>query len=423
MDPAQITAKSVEISKCLINKEAGFHSYDLDRTKTCGDLARFAVNIRQSDSINSEEQLAGISNALKMPYPVVRADILNQLEDLGWIDVLREGQRVKRIDESIPPLEDILSTLGKKWTEDDPTEIDAASINSLTMLSKSPMTREALMSELDIIDEKFDVTLGYGVQANFLGTFNSQELDVESIWSPLYWAANSDKVIKYLDKQSEDTYQTLGNITKELRKYPGMPDGRIGSTKKGYIDAGIAHGFFPSVSVTGKNEIKRDYVFAATPQFEVGPDKDIFEKARLIVGCLRHGQYHADVTNIKYPIFLLRALREGRLKPHSYAQIQYALLISNRICTFEPVKMFYGTGYKIRFIDTPENNVAADIAEEMLRGHEPATASINEPEVKELLTTGMFNYSSEQRTIRSAGKISAKGEFDRLLESMQGVKS
>ena len=63
----QITAKSVEISKCLINKQVGFHDFDLEITKSTGDIARFAANIRQARTLE-EEQLAAIGTALKIPY-------------------------------------------------------------------------------------------------------------------------------------------------------------------------------------------------------------------------------------------------------------------------------------------------------------------------------------------------------------------
>lgn len=229
-------------------------------------------------------------------------------------------------------------------------------------------------------------------------------------------------VTLHLDKQHEENYKTLSTLAREFRDYPGRPVDQIKKPNLVLVNAGVAHGFFPSVGVTGRTDIRHDYVFAATPHFELDPKKDIFERARLIVACIRHGQYHAEVTKIKYPYLLLNALREDRLKPHGYAKTQYALLIANGICSYETVGTGYGTGYKIRFINTPENNVAMDIAEEMLRGREPTTASITEPEVKELLTTGMFNYSSEQRIIKSATKISARGEFDRLLEAIQGVR-
>ena len=402
----------------MINKEAGFQDFDLDITKSIGDIARFAANTRQSGTLD-EIQLAGIANALKISYGTLRTNILNELEDLGWVQIISKGSRIKKIDENIPPLQDILATLGKKWEEMEPTKIDRASVNSLSLLSKSPATKEALISELSINDECLETTLEYGEQTSYLGTFKSETIEEDVVWTPLYWAGKMDQVLKFLNRQTYENFEIIGNITKGFLQYQGRPIDQIGE-QKSLINAGIGQGYFPSVAVKDRNGISHEYIFAATPHFEAEPENDIFEKARLIVGCIRHGQYHAEVTRIKYPVNLLRALRENKLSDHSYAVIQYALLIANRICTYEPVQTSYGTGYKVIFIDTPENNLAADIAEEMLTGETPIGGSIDEPEARQLLMKGTFNYSAEQRQIKSAGKIVAKSEFGRLMEYMRG---
>ena len=74
MDNAQIAAKCVEISKCLINRGSGLHTFDLDDTRTIGNIARFAANIRQSEQI-SEQQLAAIADTLKQDYSIGYAAI------------------------------------------------------------------------------------------------------------------------------------------------------------------------------------------------------------------------------------------------------------------------------------------------------------------------------------------------------------
>ncbi len=102
LDSSKITAKCVEVSKCLINKEVGFHDYDLDVTRSIGDIARLAANIRQSGTIYPE-QLAAISAAIKQDYRTIRADSLPTLEDLGWVEIRWDGRKIRRIDESIPP--------------------------------------------------------------------------------------------------------------------------------------------------------------------------------------------------------------------------------------------------------------------------------------------------------------------------------
>ena len=420
MDNAQIAAKCVEISKCLINRGSGLYTFDLDDTRKIGNIARFAANIRQSEQI-SEQQLAAIADTLKQDYSIVRSDTLPFLEELGWVEAYKEGRKIIRIEEYLPPLEDILSTLGKQWKENEPSPIDVATVSSLSKLSDRPMTKDALISEVGIENEKFDITLEYGGQANYLGTFMSEEFGKETVWTPLYWAGKLDTVLNFLNRQTYDEFKALGTLTREFLKYPGRPEDRTHHDRKSLVDAGVAHGYFPSVAVTDRKNDQHEYIFAAAPEFEVNPQKDIFEKARLIVACIRHGQYNAEVTRIKYPVLLLHALRENRIAPHSYAKIQYALLIVNGICTYKEVPTSYGIGYQLKFNDTPENNAAADTAEQMLKGQDPSSGAVSEPEVKELLITGLFNYSSEQRRMKSTTQISAKGDFDRLMEYLQGV--
>lgn len=303
----------------------------------------------------------------------------------------------------------------------EPTQIERASVYSLSLLSERPSTKEALISEMEIDDECLKTMLEYGEQTSYLGTFESEILEEDIVWTPFYWPGKMDGVIKFLNRQTSQNFDTIGNVTREFLKYPGRPIEQI-NQHKSLINAGIGQGYFPSVAVADRNGISHEYVFASTPHFGAEPDKDIFEKARLIVSCIRHGQYHAEVTKIMYPVNLLRALRENRLSAHSYALIQYALLIENRICIAETVKASYGTSYQIKFIDTPENILAADIAEEMLKGEKPMVGSVGEPEVRAMLINGTFNYSAEQRQVKGAEKIVAKNEFNKLMEYMIGSR-
>jgi hypothetical protein len=417
LNNADITAKCVEISKCLLNTEVGFQDYDLDTTRTVGDIARFAANIRQAGTLE-EETLVAIGVALKIDYKDIRNDILPTMEDLEWISTYGAGRKIQKIDEYIPPLDTVLDELGEYWQGNDLTNIDIASVNSVAYLSEKPATKDAVMSELDIDTNSLESTLNYGEQTSYLGTFYSENLGEEVVWTPFYWADKTDDVVKFLAKQSYDSLDRIGEVTKEIKQYPGRPLDMIQGEKKTLVEAGIGQGYFPSVSVQ-KEGNALEYIFPAAAQFGAKPENDIFEKARLIVGCIRHGQYHADVTKIKYPLSILRILRANQLKPHSYALNQYSPLIINRICTYEEVSTRFGTGYKINFIDTPENNIAADIAEKMLSGNN-SIYSITEPEVDELLVKGKFEYTSHVRQIKNKMNIAAKDEFSRLMETMRG---
>lgn len=249
--PAEITAKSVEVSKCLINKEAGFHTYDLDVTRTTGDVARFAANIRQAVAL-SEKQLVAVCYAMKLDYRALRADVLPILEQLGWAEAHRDGGRIARVEESVPPLADILSTLGKEWHERSPTDVDRAAVNSISLLSKRPAEYDALLSELGVPPDALDTTLQYGQQADFLGTFVSAETGKKVVWTPFYWSGKMDEVRKFLSRQAEPRLQEIGRLAKQLKDYPGRPIEHLTSQGEGILNGGIAHGFYPAVGVNDR---------------------------------------------------------------------------------------------------------------------------------------------------------------------------
>jgi len=422
LNDAQVAAKCVEISKSLLNTQVGLVNYDLWVSRSVGDATRFAVSIRQVGEIEPNT-LAAISAALKIDFRITKSEILPLFEDFGWIAVRRKGKTIKKIDEKIPPMEDVLSTLGQLWSEQKPTVIDVTTVKALSALAKNPASKEALLSNLDLKTEHFQTAFDYGQQARYFGSFKSIESEKEIIWTPLYWAGKIEKVLKFLEKQSEEKFEKLGSLTRNLVKYPGIPREKLSIPKTSkFLDSGIWHGYFPSVRVKDRHQKEHEYIFAATPQFEMDPKKDIFERARLIVSCIRHGQYHAEVTKIRYPRSILSAMRNNVMKPHPYADVQYALLVIHGIVRLEPARTGYGKAWRVVWIDSPENNLAADIADKLLAGEELVATSREELETREMLVQGVFNYSSEQRRIKTSKQIVAKKEFDRLMEYVGGVK-
>lgn len=148
IDHGDIVTKAVEISKSLVNTQTGMHTYDLEVTRGIGDLARFAITIKGVRSISGEEQIAAISNAMKIDYRIVKSEILGSMEKLGWLEIDKEGSKVSGIREKVPPTEDIIKALGEEWFNRTPGTIDEASVKALTVLCNKPYESEAMESEL-----------------------------------------------------------------------------------------------------------------------------------------------------------------------------------------------------------------------------------------------------------------------------------
>lgn len=411
MNSAETAAKSVEVSKCLINKESGFHDSDLYATNTIGNVARLAANFRQRGIISYNE-LTGISQVIKQDFTGTLNAYLPLLQKFEWVEI-NKNNKSAFIQEYVPPIEDVLKTLGEEWVEMEPTGVDIGTIECLEFLKNKPISKEGLISEIDISEESLDISLDYGKQLDYFGTFNSNDGE-EIVWTPFYWPGKTDKILKFLKKQTYPEFDKIESISRQLSKYQGMPLEMLNN--KDIINAGIFCGFFPSAGVLGGNKLTYDYIFKASPNFGIDPKNDIFEKARQIVACVRHGQYHAENSKIRYPVLLLRALRNNGLGAHSYTKTQYATLLMNGVCKFQEIYVGQQKRYEIKFVETPENNVAMDIAEEMLSGEEPLTASIREPEIDNMFTRGVYRYNSEQRLLNNRATVEAKDQFERLID-------
>jgi hypothetical protein len=220
LNDAQITVKCVEVGKSMLDTTVGLANYDLKTTRSIADKARFALSIRRGRSIDSEEMLGAISSALKIEFRLLQSEILPEFVDKNWVDIIKDGSRITQVNERIPPIEDILSTLGAEWRESETTDIEAATIAALEELSVKPVLKDSLISELNLEGDKFQTLFDYGQQAAFLGSFLSEEQGKEVVWSPLYWASNPERVAKYLSKRSLPEFKTIGSLTTKIRGYP-----------------------------------------------------------------------------------------------------------------------------------------------------------------------------------------------------------
>ena len=405
LDLAEITAKSVEISKSLINfSQNGMVSYHLNNTSTTGDAARLAVCLRNRDSKITDDVFAGICGGINIDYRIATNTLIPKLESLNWLKIKRDGNKIQNLDENLPPIDDILAGLGSLWKENNPTMVEQGTLFALAELSKRPYSKDAMESEVELDIQDFDTMMDYGKQAHYFGEYTSKENNKQILWTPMYWSKNQEKVELFLSKQSETSLENLLELSQKIKQFQGMPIDYLGKVEPSLLNGGIATGLLPAIEIKSNSGDIYKYLYSANPQFDSTKNSDIFEKARMIVSCIRHGQYHAGGTRIKFPSLILRALRNDNLGSHPYAQYQYAILALHNIVRFE-----HRTGTtKVRWIDSPENNIAADTAKLLLEGHEIVDLTAETLETTKLLVQGLTSYSSEIRRKMASEKIVAR---------------
>jgi hypothetical protein len=78
--------------------------------------------------------------------------------------------------------------------------------------------------------------------------------------------------------------------------------------------------------------------------------------------------------------------------------------------------------YKVKWIDSQENNLAAEMAEQLLKSEPIYQHTYQEVEAKKVLVTGLYDYSNEQRKLKSATSIAATNYYERLMNDLAGAR-
>lgn len=415
LTPVETTARAVEISKgltALPTDEAIFSGADLKNTRETGVLARASAILRGQQTVTARS-LRHIAQEVGASWTELEGIYLPKLSDMGWGEMRKEGRKFVGFHEQIPPVDEVLRTLGKDWEEQEPTPYDLGSVQGLHLLSERPFSRDAFASELGMDPQTAKDVVEYGLAGTYF-----DEAD-KTLWSPLFFNKNDDEVVRFLDSTSEAEYQALQATCQALKARPGTPIDLLGQPQAA-VDAAVRAGFLTSVRVRSPTE-EYPYLFAPNAQFSGTSGTDLFDKARAVVAALRHGQHHAGVTRIRYPNALLNAFVEGRMAPHSYAVYQYAALQVNGVASIKPVQVLGSTRYQVSFIDTPENRQVIKLASWLLRAN-TETPDISDPEIVLMFGQGIISGAAKERVARRQKRVAANDSLVQLMRTVRGVR-
>jgi len=277
--------------------------------------------------------------------------VLRELEEIGWVRLVRSGANLKRVEVLVPSLRDGFDTIGERWKSVGPTEIEQASVLILGETIARPIDLEDLERKHGLSVDAARVVVEIGETGTYL---RRHRLDDGSriLYSPLYGDNNPEKahalVKKYGDSRITDLIGRIdasqGIPVKHLSEDPILRDA---------ILAGLV--LAPSV---------RDEKFVFTPQQGTAPEETVvLDKARAILACVRYGQHFAGITRIFSPRAIIdKLVDKKRLAPHSEHAEQYGLLVKKGVGRVERI----GDRWQFSIIDTDDNMKALRTARDLL---------------------------------------------------------
>jgi hypothetical protein len=154
--------------------------------------------------------------------------------------------------------------------------------------------------------------------------------------------------------------------------------------------------------------------------------KPVLEKALAVLACLRCGQHFGGYNSLAADALVAvidRLLDPGRgfLRPHESHERQYRLMHAAGLLAFDPDLMPGGKWVTPRFIDTPDNREALQIARDLITYGEPVAGRVGDDQARAALVLGQPFAAPMQTVARLRGKAAATPkQWQKVIDAALG---
>ena len=370
-----------------------------------GMAARLAIHIRGRDAIEYE-LLKQIAAYLFGVPQMLFQNVIEVLQDVGFIRVVRNPSRERRVMPQVPYFKNLYEGLSEYADIKGINEYEKASVTILNRLASGPVSQRTILKELCLDTQTADLVLNAGKAGAYINSFNRSDGD-EVLISPVYFSEKPDELAKVIEKQGvELAFKTL----EAIRKHPGWPlsaiqknlaigDIKLHPEQVIFIREILQRGILQPPAVE-TNSGSNYFLFTPPIGNEKIPvvEKEIYEKAMALIAAVRQGQHFANFP-IKSPLAVLRALqRDSWLRPTTEAKEQWRAVALLRICKVIPV---HSGWHEVHLISTEENQKALNLALQLFEMGDVTEERGLNPEAQLMIASGGIYHE----TLRGLGMV------------------
>lgn len=383
----------------------------LEDTQLIGMAATLASTIRGEDVIADAQALKVVAaDQLDInPYAFNRVIELLHTYDLVR-DVRTTAGKILSFSENVAYHETLYEQLGDAWETSTPDDVAVGVIDVVHRLARGPMAREDLEADMPGTSAERSAVLDVTARSELVRAFSTP--DGEILYSPFHGFEHPGALVtvfsQHGNQQAREDFQKLAS-------HQGIP-----------VDEGtpvlataVMAGLIPAPSVQRPDGVLQPFAFLpyTIDASFFRAKKSVLDKALAILACVRCGQHFGGVTNIRYPVALLRKLRSGAaLAPHSSTRRQYDVLYRMRIVHYGSLT---AERTSVRFVDTADNLEALDLAIQLALYGQPLNDRAGEAEARSMLAPD-GSYLAPMQTIRDRrGKVGVpENDMVKLVEAL-----
>lgn len=378
MDKKQIAEFAFDIQTGLGRTDAP----EFDRLRTVGMAGTLAIHIRGLGEIPYDVLRKVSDFYFDIPSYALK-DVIGVLDEVRFVDVVSIGSRIERIIPKVPHFKDVYSILGEHPDLNSLNEHEQATLHILGTLQHQPENRDRLLATSGIDKPVFDRCIDIGGVGGLVREHRVRGRNV--LVSPVYFADNLEGLA---DLAAAAGSTEIGNVLNVIRSNQGWPlslalnQGEIGGKKLTPTQASVMthlarEGILKPPTILFK-KISESFLFTPQPG-RVRLDsanREVYERAMALVASVRKGQLLPDQYKIKWPLSILRALRDkGYLGSNSDAQNQYRNLVVVKVAYLKEVS---SGRWQLHLNKTDENIAALNLAIQLLETGDLAGLELNQ---------------------------------------------
>lgn len=357
-------------------------------TRLVGMAATLASLIRGQDVIGEASALQAVA-AEQLDVDLYAFDqVVGLLEERGYVsDVVRSKGKITRFNESVPFYTDLYTDLGDAWRDRDPSQLEEELVAVVHRLAAAPAPVEELVDELGLDKSDVPTLLDLGKNSHLVKLLRSRDGDLA--YSPFYAFEKPKAVDELVAAHGSDR---LAEEFALLHSCQGLP---VNPAKTPLIADAVAKGFLLAPGVDRPEGVEQPF---ATLPYILSPElltarKPVLEKALAVVACLRCGEHFGGYSDLSTDALVavidkLLDPNRGFLMPHSSHERQYGLLHKAGLMAFDPDLRPGGKWVTPRFIDTPDNREALQIAKDLLQHGELIGNRVGDDTARAVLAQG-----------------------------------
>lgn len=406
-----VRAQDIQSGLSLIN--SGLANLHMKKTKLIGATAQVCSLVEPFQVVDNYDNLIVAAGELGIDDNLLEKS-LRELQEVEFIRLVKNGEIIKKIEVTIPSLQNRYEVLGQRYEDLNPSEIENKTIELLDDLAEIPIKTVDIASRYSIGSNEFSIIKDLGISAGFLDEYSSPTDSEQILFSPIYWDENPEKIIMLTDKYSSNS---VLKAIKSIRDNQGKPIEKI--EDKILIEA-VANGCLPAPKVKSTAGEKQ-FLFSPVKGVQVY-EKNLLNKARAIVACMRYGETFGNITKIKWPEIFLKSLLEKKyIRPHSEVLEQYSILATLGVGFADKV---IGTDrYSFKLIETPENIKALKLAIQMVTVGTVSRYSESTESAKDILIPGNY-YAPNSTMLNLKSKVNySKDNVSKINDMIRGVSS